>query len=936
MTRVRPATNDNRHHQESKMTAVARKRRGMSGAGALLRGVIAGAAAAACLALTASAAEADSSPRNPDKFGLAVFETGVDGTHDAGGHPNVWTRIRFNTTDVETDMNGREITHGTPREIAVDLPIGLVGNPQALPTCTMAQFFATMCPVKSQIGHLAVSPYGSNFTDEMLDMFFGQIYNLGGDGQHPAVFGMNVVPTLGIFAVLRTEVRADGGLRVTTDALPRTNPLVENKLTFWGVPADNNPANPTPGVDSPEWPRQPFMSSPTDCTQFPTTRVKVTSYEGRTDTASHTQPDKPVNCDSMTFEPHITAQPTRREAGAPTGLRVDIIVPQTTGADERVTPHLRDVTVKLPDGLTINAGTARDLSACSDAEYGLGRETPARCPRGSKIGKVGIATPLLPNPIPGDIYMGEPKPGELFRLFIYVEGQGVRLKIPGTLQLDPATGQVTAVFRDNPQMPFTRFSLEFRGGNNAALALPTTCGTKKTVAGMTSWAGQAAPLEHAFQVYGNDAGDACADPQPFKPSFVAGTTTADAGGDTGLSLTFGRGDQDEYLGKLEMDLPHGLLGRLADFPRCPLATAMANQCSDESLVGGVKVAAGAGNALLHLPGKVYLTEAPKAGQIAGLAIVVRALAGPYDLGTVVVKTGITVNPDTSLSVESDPLPTMLEGVPLRIRQVTVDVDRPGFMFNPTDCSPKRIEATISSAGGTQVGLGSPFQVRGCSKLEFSPPMTIEATAPHPLTRVMGLEVNLGGIGGQTNPRQVQVVLPPQIGARLDGPVQTQCTEAQFAIDACPAESRVGTSRADTPILSTPLIGDVFFLENVTGGNLPRMAVRLKGEVLLDLIADVEITAGGRYTTTFGAVPDVPISNFRLKLEEGSQAILTSAPICGRKLSAERNMIAHNGKFTNDRIPVTVAGCPGTKTKSKKASQKKSAREGKVGNKRRGA
>lgn len=901
--------------------------------------------ALAAVGLLAGAATAHAEPADPEKFGLEIFETGRDGTSNAGGHPSVWTKIRFKTGEGTAPISPRP--HGTPQRIEVEMPFGLVGNPSATPRCTRPQFYARACPPQSQVG--VASPIIPQFAAFITGN--RAIYNMVPDGDSPALFGIDVLGIVQNYAFLRIKVRPDGGLIAVTDPISRSLPLIENTLRFWGVPADENRCNPNHPLYNPlapnpylfagglcpltnpaDWERRPFITSPTDCENVPTSRVRVYSYEGRMDSATASQPHAPEHCEGMTFEPHVVVSSESRTAGAPSAVSVDILVPQNDDPDGQATPRLRNVTMVMPEGLSINAGVARDLSLCSDGQFGKEADRAANCPRGSKIGTLGITTPLLPNPMPGDIYLGESKPGERFRLFLYAEGAGnVRVKIAGVVQPDPQTGRVVAVFKDNPPLPFSRLHLRFRGGNNAVLALPSTCGTKTGFAALQGYSGQVKQIGTAIQVYGDDQGSPCPEKQPFNPSFVAGTTSADAGQDTGLTLSFGRGDQDEYLGGLKMQLPHGLLGRLASVPQCPVAQADSGGCSNDSLVGNVTVAAGAGDALLHLPGKVYLTEAQKPGQIAGMAIVVPALAGPYDLGTVVVKTGIKVNPDTSLTVETDPMPTMLEGINLRLRQVTVNIDRPGFMFNPTDCSAKQIAATLVSSTGTESAVGNHFQVTGCDALPFAPPMTVGTAKPSKVGGPIGLRVNLGGIGGHANARQVQVVLPAGIGARLEGAVQNQCTQQQFAADECPAASRVGTATAKTPILPVPLEGSVFFLDNGKGGGLPKLAVRLKGPVQLDLVADVELTPGGRIVNTFPAVPDVPLSNFELVLEGGSNAALSAADVCSGPLYAERNMIAHSGKTVGDRVKVDVLGCTNSAASKAKAKRVKGAsRKAKAG------
>jgi hypothetical protein len=807
----------------------------------------------------------------------------------AGAHGDVTTSFSFPDLGLDP-LTHESIPDGHVSRIDIDMPPGLVGDPTAIPRCPRALFVANSCPPETQVGEAQVA----------LTITGGipapsAVYNLTPSSSAPALLGIDIANT--VIAYIQLSVRPNGALRATLDDLPYAGAVLSNELTLWGIPADHNGGG---------GPRRSFMVNPTSC-DTPVTKITARSYEGVVSTATAVSPN-PTGCDSLEFNPSIRVQPLNRTAGGTAPLDVDILVPQNSDPDGRAVAHLKKAVVVLPEGVSINPGQARDLTTCSDAAFNQSGTAPALCAASSKIGTVGIDTPLLADPIPGDIYLGDPQPGNMFRLFVYAAAHGVTIKLLGSAIPDPVTGRVTAVFDDNPPLPFTRFHLRFQGGNKSVLAMPATCGPKASAASLAPDSGRAASgVGDVFQIYADEAGSPCADPQPFAPSFVAGSTVPDAGADTGLSVTFGRGDQDQPLGALKLSLPAGMLGRLADFPACPTAAALANDCSDDSLVGSVVTSAGAGTSVLNLPGKVYLTAPWEDGQIAGLAFIVRAVAGPFDLGTVVVRAGIRVNPDTSLDVRSDPLPTILQGVPLRIRQVMVSVDRPGFMFNPSDCSPKGLTGSVSSAGGTEVPVVLPFQVGNCVALAFHPSTAVTIGAPAKDGGVTGLDVQLAGLPGEANMRSVALTLPSQLGARLEGPIQSPCTEEEFAADACPAASLVGRSSAVTPILTQPLSGSVYFLKATTGA-IPRLAIRLKGPVTIDLIGDVSILPSGRILTTFPAIPDVPISSFDLTLDSGAQGILTSAKLCSVKPTADRTITAQNGRVSSDSVAVKVTGC----------------------------
>jgi hypothetical protein len=428
-----------------------------------------------------------------------------------------------------------------------------------------------------------------------------------------------------------------------------------------------------------------------------------------------------------------------------------------------------------------------------------------------------------------------------------------------------------------------------------------------------------------LRTVGDEHGGPCPEPTPFQPEFQAGVTNNKAGEDTGFTVAFRRPDGHRILSGLKMHLPAGLLGRLTAYPMCSNAQANAGTCPQETMVGSTLVSAGSGSSPLSVPGRVYLTEPPKPGQIAGLSIVVPAVAGPYDLGTPVVRAGITVNPDTSLTVESDPLPTILSGVELRIQQVIVNMDAPGFMFNPTDCSPKTITATLTSVDGAEAEVGSPFGVRGCKDMPLAGRVGMTFTAPPQDGGHTGLTFNLGGLPGHSNVRQIQAILPAGVGARLDGPLQTPCSESDYAADACGESARIGHARAATPVLPEPLAGNVYFIENPGGNRLPRIGMKLKGAIQLDVVGEVEITPSGRVVATFAGIPDVPISDFELKLESGSQAVLTSSGLCRKPGAADIEVIGHTGKQVKERLAVQVTGCSAASSqKAKKKRAKKRA------------
>lgn len=905
---------------------VARRRRLVVRGAAVLAAV---AAAALATAPTASAV---------GEFDVTSFDTSLSSLQ-AGAYADQVVSIAYQP-DMMDGFPFASPAEGL-RSLVLDLPPGQIGNIAKFPACPreilqdVGGVGAEPCPEESQVGsiRLTTTTFGFDQTNDY------PIYNMEPGRGQPARLAM-VLGQISQPVDITVRTGDDYGLRASTTDIPTNLPFKAMVISLWGVPADPShdalrfPCGSNlmpPGSECPSSaPRIPFMQNPTDCTKEMTTTLRVRSYHKPNDWIVRTSTlPAPTGCDQLTFEPTIDITAVNPVVDEPTAVTVGIQVPENTDPDGLSSPALRRAIVQMPKGMTINPALAFDRTACSDGAFGLRNDHRSVCPADSKIGSFGIDVPALRAPLPGDIYLGEPTHDNPFRLFLFAEGQGVRVKLEGSILPDPETGQITAVFDETPQVPFRGFQLRFVGGQRSALLMPRACGTSEIRASFTPYSSSTpASASHVLRTFGDEQGGSCDAVRPFKPSFTAGVTNAGAGEDTGFTVAFGREDGHQMISRLNLQMPAGLLGRLSAVPLCPNEQADRGTCSEESLVGGTIVSAGSGDTPLTVPGRVYLTAPPKPGQIAGLSIVVPAIAGPYDLGTAVVRAGITVNPDTSLTVESDPLPTMLSGIELRIKRVIVNMDRPGFMLNPTDCSPKKVTGSLISTDGVEVGVGNPFGVRGCANLPLEGKVAISTKVPTKDGGTTGLTFNLGGLPGHSNVRQVQVVLPSGMGARLDGPLQAPCTESDFAADACMESARVGVARATTPVLPEELSGNVYFIENPGGNALPRLGIRLKGAVTLDVIGDVEVTRGGRVVTTFPAIPDVPISDFVLDLDEGRNAVLSAAGLCGKINYANVDVIGHSGKQVTQRVPVAVEGC-----RAASSSKAKTGKKGKKGKNR---
>ena len=703
----------------------------------------------------ASAVDPTRVAASPPGFGLDAFDglfadSSGDALAQAGGHPvDATVSLDFNTITNSTPVLGSLWPVEPVKDVLTDLPAGLVGNPTVADQCTLTQLANNngtfdpqpLCPPTSQVGTTIVRLKGQGLGAGRDELGPLPVFNLVPPPGVPAAFAFNVE---GIIIVLDGTVRtggdprADGGYGISVDAknLPEALAIIGTTVTFWGVPSDPShdgdrmcpgnepPYNGGPTCTSGAAPRA-FLRMPTSCTASANTGFEATAnvdswvHPGAFQSASwfsHDPPGYPsapqdqgpqvgiTGCDRVPFDPTFTAQPSPAQAGGPVGFSFDLALPQTDDPSVTAESDLRSATVTLPAGVRVNPSSADGLQGCSPAQIALGSSSEPACPEASKMGTVTIDTPLLRDEVTGGIYLATPfdNPSHsLIALYLTASADGVVLKIPGTGTLNPTTGQITTSFDNNPQLPFSRLHLELFGGPRAALALPDQCGTYTGQAVLIGWNNRTVVSNPSFTVSQNADGQPC--PSAFSPGLSAGTASNRAGSSSSLLLRVTRGDGDQELNMLTVDLPGGLTGRIANVPLCADAQAAAGTCSEVSRIGDVTVGAGAGsNPFFITTGRVYLTG-PYKGAPFGASIVVPAVAGPFDLGNVVVRSSLSVDKHTAnVRIVSDPLPTILQGIPLDVRDVRVNVDRPGFFLNPTSCAKKTI-AVCDPVDGRRYG-----------------------------------------------------------------------------------------------------------------------------------------------------------------------------------------------------------------------------------------
>lgn len=843
---------------------------------------------AAMVALAPAAAYAD--------FGVSNFRAETlkaDGTTldtQAGGHPYTGvTSFSLNTTGGLPD--------GDLKDIRVDIPPGLIPNPEAVPKCTAPT--PSLCPANTQVGTTEIVAV---LRPSPLPLALPPlpVYNMEPPPGKVSDFAFGIPfvnPRVDIIGGVRDT--DDYGVFFTISDIAANPSIISTKLTFFGVPADH-------GTGAP---RKPFLTNPTVCGPPYTTRLTVEDHTGKVATASDTTPTGATGCDQVPFDPTVSVAPATTRRDSPTGAAVTLKVPQLLDPDGVETSHVRDTAISLPEGMTINPAAATGLQACTDAQLAKGTHDPVGCPAASRVGAVEIVSPALADPLTGDVWIGQPLAGDTYRVFLRATGpSGLDVRLKGSVRPDPATGRLTATFADTPQVPFSSFKLTFDGGPRAVLATPLGCGPAVTTSTVTPYRGAppASPTS-AFTVDEDGAGAACG-ATPFAPGFGASATSSLAGADTGLAVRVTRADGQKTLSRLQVTAPPGLTGRIPSVPLCPETAATAGTCAPTSRIGTATVAAGAGSEPFSLSGPVYLTG-PHNGAPYGLAVVVRVLAGPYDLGTIVVRAAIRVDRrDAHLTVESDALPTIVGGVPLRLRQLDVTVDRPGFLLNPTSCGAKTVPSAIRAVDGTTATPSGQVAVSGCEALAFTP--ALEAVASGRPTRKRGgsLVVTLRQPANQMRLRKVSVKLPRAFSAR-GTTVARACYETTFVPtpEKCGTPSRVGTAEAITPVLPTPLKGTAWLVGH--NAKLPTLEVGVSGSNV-DIGLSSLITFGRSFSSTFDNLPDVPVSSFVVRLPQGPNSALGIAgDVCSRKLSMPSTFTGQDGRVRKQTVRLRVEDCP---------------------------
>jgi len=877
----------------------------------------------------------------PPPFGPLGFEaSALDLTGgletQAAGHPGALTAsLSFPSANVESPVEG-SVAYPVEdiKQAVTDVPAGVVGNALAAPTCTLTELANVgRCPTASRVGTFTLlEPLGIH--TELA------IFNIVPEHGYPAEFGvyLPVLQRANLFYATVTGSGANTHIRITSspqDLFVKVNGI---SLSFFGNPA---------ALDESHESEIPFATNPANCnaTGF-TTTIHADSWQhpgahnpdGSPDFsdpdwkgASYESP--PVTgCNKLTFEPSLALHPDNPQADSPAGLNVDLHVPQSEGVENPGTPPLKDATVTLPKGLAVNPSSADGLAGCSAAQIAVTTNDPGACPDASQIGTVEVDSPVIGHPLAGKVFLGNPK---LIKLYLEVNDPqtGIVVKLPGQAAIT-ASGQLQARFTENPQFPFEDLKLNFKTGARATLTTPSTCGHYSTTTDFEPWSAPETPdatPTAGFDVTQGPGGSPCVSSEaqePNKPSFEAGTVSPQAGAFSPFVLKLSRENGSQPIKGLDVGLPSGLTGRLAGVPYCPdTAIAAAERksgsaekaspsCPSASELGTVNVGAGSGTPF-YVQGHAYLTG-PYKGAPLSMAIITPAVAGPFDLGTVVVRAGLYVDPETAkITVRSDPIPTELAGIPLDLRSIAVNITRNRFTLNPTSCDPTQITATAIAAA-SQAPLASPFQVGGCKALGFAPKLSLrlKGDTKRGGTPALNATLTYPSKGAYANIAKASVALPHS--EFLDNAhIQTVCTRVQLAQNACPKGSIYGHARAITPLLDKPLEGPVY-LGTGYGHELPDLLADLNGQIHVILNGTIDSIHGG-IRNRFEVVPDAPVTKFTLTMQGGKKGLLeNSTNLCAKTNRATVRFTAQSGKVADSSPPVIAQGCK----KAKKGKAKK--------------
>jgi hypothetical protein len=833
---------------------------------------------------------------------------------------------------------------GQPRDLTLSFPAGVVLNGTAVPGCPRRSLDEEGgCAPEYQVGEVVLERVvGGAVAREASPLF-----NMVAPADAPAELAFKAGGVDGPDVLAYTSVRTasqnaeEAGIDLHILDLPAEG-IVGGRIVLFG--------------ETPEG--APFLTLPTACggpLQFAAS-ANTWQEEAASAAASFLSHETAATggglvgiegCDHLGFTPTVSISASTRSADTAAQLTIDVKAPQEAAG--LGSSDVQTASVLLPEGMVFNPNRAEGLTTCQPAQSAVGTEGPPSCPATSQVGTAQISTPMLRDTMEGGVYALPSEPPDI-EMLITAHADGVYLKLLGVATLNEATGQVTLSIPQAPLLPVSDLRLSLNGGAQGALMTPPACGVYAASTDVTPWVAPAvadAFETSSIEITQGPGGGACVSPLPFSPSLTAGSSIDGAGSFANLQILLSRPDGQQRLSSFQFKAPPGLEAMLSSVPLCGEPQASQGDCPAASEVGQAVLGAGPGGYPLFLPQAgqppipIYLTG-PYEGAPYGLAIVAPFLAGPYDLGTRVLRARIEMDPRTAqLTIASDPLPRILEGVPLDLRTIYAVLDRPGFVFNPTNCDASSFQGSASSIEGATVALSTPFQVGACQSLQFTPTLTLSSTAKTTaiagasLTAKIAYPASRQGntlAGTQANLQSVKIQLPKQLPARI-ATLRQACPVAVFQANpaGCPAVSLVGHATALTPILAAPLSGPAYLVSH-PGEPYPQVVLVLQGSgIILDASATTTIAKSKITTITFTALPDIPISAFELALPEGPHsALAANGGLCAATPELPTELTGQNGAVIDQNAKLAVSGC--RKTKAKHGKHTKANKKPKRGRK----
>ncbi len=919
------------------------------------------------------------------QFGFRQLGLSMSGAQ-AGTHPAEMTTVLDMNTIV---AGGLESPDGQLEDLDIDMPDGFAGNPTAVPPCPSAKFIQIsegrpQCPNTSAIGYAAVKAEFAPIEPEAPAFYQLPVYNLVPPPGMPARIGFSV---LGVPVTIDVGVREAPPYNVYAKLrhISQAAMFYASKVTLWGNPLSpthdalrgscldalaSGPIDQT--VSKGKCPANtaevPFLTAPRSCDGPLVAAFRGIAWNtGEQIAGSATAPTR-TGCSKLGFDPQAQGQMTSPRAESPAGFTFDLKIEDEglVNPDDEATAFsdIKRTEVTLPEGVTLNPSQAEGLEVCTEAQ--LSRETVTSefgqgCPAASKVGGVEVETPLLEDQVlHGSLFVAEPYKNpfdSLIALYMVIQDRelGISVKLPAKVEPDPATGQIKTTFghpsakipgyRTLPQLPLGEVRVSIREGARSPLVTPPTCGTYETKALFTPWSGTAAvEANSTFQISAGPDGGPCPQGLPFSPGFEGGTLNNNAGAHSPMLMRLTRRDGDQDLTKFAASLPPGLVGKLAGLEKCSdaaLAVAKAKSgreekaspsCPASSRIGGVLAGAGVGQSLTYVPGSLYLAG-PYNGAPLSVAAIVPAVAGPFDVGTVITRVALRIDPRSAeVTVDgsaSDPIPHILAGIPLKVRDIRVDADRPDFTLNPTSCEPSAFAAQIfgggadvfSSADDVPVARSERFQAANCASLGFKPTLSLRLKGGTKRGDHPALRGEYRPRPGDANLKGLVLRLPSS--AFLEqAHIRTICTRPQFAAKACPPGAVYGYARAWTPLLDAPLEGPVYLRANGGERLLPDVVADLKGLIDVEAVAYVDSKNQG-IRATFAEVPDAPLSKVVVSMQGAKKGlIVNSANLCAAKQRANANFSGHNGKVSRSRPEMRATGCGKARAKGNSKGESK--------------